>query len=125
MNTYPMHRPYWLLALSLAFVDCTASKEASRGVGWEGPQVPEDTDRPASGGKSSRAAEAAQPNQPQISNRAKMLFDDALKSMEKKGANPDYAGLERKFQAALAADDKLAEANYNLGVLAERQGKKE
>ncbi len=36
----------------------------------------------------------------------------------------DYGVLERKFQSALDADPDLAEADYNLGVLAERQGKK-
>src|SRR5690349_17156285 len=65
-------------------------------------------------------------NEPQsISNRAKLLFEDALSAYEaqKKGGAIDYPSLERKFKAALDADNGLAEAEYNLGVLAERQGK--
>jgi len=62
---------------------------------------------------------------PQISNKAKLLFEDALKQYEqqKKIKNVDYVGLEKKFRAAADADPNLAEATYNLGVLAERQGK--
>ncbi len=62
---------------------------------------------------------------PQISNKAKLIFEDALKSYEtqKKAKSVDYAGLEKKFRAAVDADPNLAEATYNLGVLADRQGK--
>ncbi|PZR10804.1 MAG: gliding motility protein [Archangium gephyra] len=64
-------------------------------------------------------------DQPQISNKAKLLFDDALKSWDtqKKAKNVDYPSIEKKFKAAADADPNLAEAVYNLGVLAERQGK--
>jgi tetratricopeptide (TPR) repeat protein len=60
-----------------------------------------------------------------ISNRAKVRFDDALSAFEaqKKAGAFDYPSLERKFKDALEADQNLAEAEYNLGVLAERQGK--
>ncbi len=63
--------------------------------------------------------------EPQISNKAKLLFDDALKAMEtqKKAKAIDYPSLEKKFRAAADADPNLAEAVYNLGVLADRQGK--
>ncbi len=63
----------------------------------------------------------------QISSKAKLLFDDATKDFEaqKKSRNYNYPALERKFQAAADADPNLAEATYNLGVLAERQGKTE
>src|SRR5262249_55857276 len=43
----------------------------------------------------------------------------------KKAKAMDYPMLESKFQAALAEDPKLGEAEYNLGVLAERQGKRD
>jgi tetratricopeptide (TPR) repeat protein len=64
-------------------------------------------------------------DQPQIGSKAKMLFDDALKSWDaqKKARTYDYPSLEKKFRAAADADPNLAEAVYNLGVLAERQGK--
>lgn len=78
-------------------------------------------DAKTSGGQ----AGGAQADQPQISNKAKLLFDDALKSWEtqKKAKAVDYPALEKKFRAAADADPNLAEAVYNLGVLAERQGK--
>ncbi len=62
---------------------------------------------------------------PQISSKAKLLFEDALKAYEaqKKSRAFDFPGLERRFRAALEADGNLAEASYNLGVLADRQGK--
>ncbi len=62
---------------------------------------------------------------PQISNKAKLIFDDALKLYEtqKKAKTVDYATLEKRFRAAVDADSNLAEATFNLGVLADRQGK--
>lgn len=64
---------------------------------------------------------------PQISSKAKLIFEDALKAYEKQkkgGAKAiDYPGLEKRFRAAADADPNLAEATYNLGVLADRQGK--
>lgn len=63
----------------------------------------------------------------EISNRAKLLFEDAVKAYDaqKKARAFDFASLERKFNLALEADGRLAEAHFNLGVLAERQGKKD
>jgi len=63
----------------------------------------------------------------QISSPAKRLFDDAVKAYEtqKRSNLVAYPALEAKFRAALAEDPNLAEADYNLGVLAERQGKKD
>ena len=40
-------------------------------------------------------------------------------------AAPDDAALERRFEAVRQADPGFAEADYNLAVLAERQGKRE
>ncbi|HUM09680.1 MAG TPA: adventurous gliding motility TPR repeat lipoprotein GltE [Myxococcaceae bacterium] len=59
--------------------------------------------------------------------RAMLLFEDATKAAEaqaKSGAGDD-AALERRFEAVRQADPTFAEADYNLGVLAERQGKRE
>jgi tetratricopeptide (TPR) repeat protein len=60
-----------------------------------------------------------------INSKAKLLFEDGVKAADaqKKAKSPDYAALEKKFSAAADADSQLAEATYNLGVLAERQGK--
>ena len=60
-------------------------------------------------------------------SRAMLLFEDATKAAEaqaKSGARDD-AALERRFEAVRQADPSFAEADYNLGVLAERQGKRE
>ena len=59
--------------------------------------------------------------------RGKLLFEDAAKAFEsqKKSKIYDYPYLERKFAAVLAEDSSLAEAEYNLGVIAEHQGNPE
>ena len=62
---------------------------------------------------------------PQVSAKAKLNFEDAVKlyDEQKKSGKLDYAPLEKRFQAAVDADSSLAEADFNLGVLAEKQGK--
>lgn len=70
-------------------------------------------------------APATGPSTP--NTRAMLLFEDATKAAEaqaKSGARDD-AALERRFEAVSQADPTFAEADYNLGVLAERQGKRE
>jgi tetratricopeptide (TPR) repeat protein len=71
------------------------------------------------------APAAAGPSTP--NSHAMLLFEDATKAAEaqaKSGARDD-AALERRFEAVTQADPTFAEADYNLGVLAERQGKRE
>ncbi len=96
-------------ALSLAA--CAGQKETVRpsDVKLQGPQVGEEQ------------------QERQISKRAQLLFEDAIKAFEaqQKANTFDYPSLEKKFEAALAEDGNLAEAEYNLGVLAERQGRKQ
>ncbi len=60
-------------------------------------------------------------------SRALLLFEDATKAAEAqaKSGSRDDAALERRFEAVRQADPTFAEADYNLGVLAERQGKRE
>src|SRR5262249_28685498 len=60
-------------------------------------------------------------------SKAVLLFDDATKAAEAqaKSGQRDDAALERRFQAVQQADPSFAEADYNLGVLAERQGKRD
>lgn len=86
---------------------------------------------PSTGSTANGSAAAARPKAsegaaaaPVINSRAKLLFEDAVKAWEaqKKAKATDYASLEKKFRAAADADPALAEATYNLGVLAERQG---
>jgi tetratricopeptide (TPR) repeat protein len=105
-----------LVAAALLASGCTSSTAAGPTGPKAGPQTP---------GKTAQTPTKNEP--PPISNRAKLLFEDAVKAMDtqKKAKALDYPSLERKFKAALDADPNLAEADYNLGVLAEKQGKKD
>ncbi|WP_414640745.1 adventurous gliding motility TPR repeat lipoprotein GltE [Archangium sp.] len=108
MNRPPMMRSILLAALAALFAaGCAGTTAATTG------------NTGTTGGKTSKSNEP-----PPISNRAKLLFEDALGALEaqKKANALDYPSLERKFKAALDADPNVAEAEYNLGVLAERQG---
>ncbi len=110
----PLRHSLLMLSAVLAISGCATTK-TSGGVEVSGPSV-------AKSGPGEKTGD----HTPQINARAKLLFEDALKATaaQKKAGKPDYASLEHKFQAAVEADPALAEADYNLGVLAERQGKK-
>jgi tetratricopeptide (TPR) repeat protein len=97
------------LALLLA-MGCATS-------GSPGPQVAEPVKAP-----SPSAGADGGPN-----THALMLFDDANQAAASQASAkaPDNAALERKYDAARQADPHLAEADFNLAVLAERQGKRE
>ncbi len=112
-NNFVIHTIAALTSLSL-LGGCTSSTEAGKGVRVEGPAV-------QSSGKGGEEAS----NEVKISSRAKLQFEDAVKAYDaaKKTKAIDYAALERKFEAAFESDPNLAEAQYNLGVLKERQGK--
>jgi tetratricopeptide (TPR) repeat protein len=115
MNTDRILRnSLWVAAAALLAAGCTSST-ATGPAGSKNPNL-------ATGPHGSK-----EPEPVTISNRAKLLFEDAVKAMEaqKKSKAIDYPSLERKFKAALEADANLAEADYNLGVIAERQGKKD
>jgi tetratricopeptide (TPR) repeat protein len=103
--------------LALVFAGCaTTNTEAAKDVKVAGPKAQEgDTAGTGEGG------------QPQINAHAKLLFDDANKTYDtqKKQGKPDWPALQRKYRAALDADQNLAEAEYDLGVIAERQGNTE
>ncbi|HYH99842.1 adventurous gliding motility TPR repeat lipoprotein GltE [Hyalangium sp.] len=103
-----------LVAAALLASGCTSSTA----TGPTGPKTP-------TPGPKVQTPTKAEPVS--ISNRAKLLFEDAVKAMDaqKKSKAVDFPSLERKFKAALEADPNLAEAEYNLGVIAERQGKKD
>jgi tetratricopeptide (TPR) repeat protein len=60
-------------------------------------------------------------------SHALALFEDANQAAAAQASAkaPDNATLERKYDAARQADPRLAEADFNLAVLAERQGKRE
>ncbi|MFP2929789.1 adventurous gliding motility TPR repeat lipoprotein GltE, partial [Pyxidicoccus sp. 3LG] len=105
MRLFPL-----LAAVSLAAAGCSSSKAT-------GPTGPAKTPTAQTTGK--------EPAPPPISNTAKARFEDAVKAFDaqKKAKAFDYPSLERKFKLALESDANLAEADYNLGVIAERQGK--
>jgi len=98
-----------LLALGFVFlVGCATSAPAAKA-----PVTPVTTSLPAT---------STGPN-----THALLLFEDANKAAEAqaKSGNRDDATLERRYQAVRDADPSFAEADYNLGVLAERQGKRD
>ncbi|MCP3103856.1 adventurous gliding motility TPR repeat lipoprotein GltE [Myxococcus sp. K15C18031901] len=103
MRLFPL-----LVATSLVAAGCSSSKAT-------GPAAPVKNTAP-------QPSKEAAP--PPISNTAKAKFEDAVKSFDtqKKAKAFDYPALERKFKSALESDANLAEAEYNLGVIAERQG---
>jgi tetratricopeptide (TPR) repeat protein len=103
-----------LFALAALVVQGCKTTDPGTGVKVDGPQVKRTNNNVA------QTEEA-----PQISSKAKLLFEDAIKAFDaqKKTGQYDWATLEKKFRNAADADDKLAEATYNLGVIAERQGK--
>ena len=85
----------------------------------------------ASAPKEERAAPVAAPTQqkvdqgpPPISTRAMLHFEDANKAVaeELKSAHPNWERLQRLYEAALSEDDRLAEADYDLGVVAQHEG---
>ncbi|MCY1031434.1 adventurous gliding motility TPR repeat lipoprotein GltE [Corallococcus sp. BB11-1] len=106
-RTHPFRPALLLASLALTAVGCSSTQSAVK------PAV----EKPS----------AAPTGPVSISNRAMLLFDDAVKSFDaqKKAKAFDYPSLERKFRAAVEADQNLAEAEYNLGVIAERMGKPE
>ncbi|MDY7229815.1 adventurous gliding motility TPR repeat lipoprotein GltE [Hyalangium rubrum] len=108
-----LHSALFMATVALVATGCTSSTAT-------GPTGPKTNVTNAQG-------PAKDPEPVSISNRAKVLFDDAVKAMDaqKKGKAVDYPSLERKFKAAMDADPNLAEADYNLGVIAERQSKKD
>ena len=75
----------------------------------------------ASPGSSGQDSSEARPADGQPLGRALRLFEDALAAFEEQKSLKvyDWALLEKKFQAALAADGQFAEAWYNLGVVYE------
>ena len=86
------------------------------------------TSAPAEKAPAAPVAPAASGSGPSTPNtRAMLLFEDATKAAEAqaKSGSRDDAALVRRFEAVRQADPTFAEADYNLGVLAERQGKRD
>jgi tetratricopeptide (TPR) repeat protein len=83
------------------------------------------TSAPAEKAPAPVAVAPAGPSTPNA--RAMLLFEDATKAAEAqaKSGQRDDAALERRFLAVQQADPTFAEADYNLGVLAERQGRRD
>src|SRR4051812_26265772 len=104
----------WVAGVLLVLSACTANKQATR------------PDNETEGGRGSTASSqgAGGHEEPRINSRAMIMFEEANHAwdVQKRSRTPDYGAVERKFEAAVAADPRLAEADYNLGVIAERQG---
>src|SRR5690606_10054108 len=60
-----------------------------------------------------------------VTPRSRRLFDDAVAAFEeqKKLRVYDWQLLESKFKAVVEADDRFAEAWFNLGYIYEQQGR--
>ncbi len=116
MNNLKNALPYLLAAVVLA--GCPSTQQTVR-KDERGERT--ETRRQTGGAQKS----SQEDNVPQINAKAKMAFEDANKSyaQAKQTGKWDYVMLERKYRAAADADPNLAEATYDLGVLAERQGK--
>ena len=82
---------------------------------------------PVASGPKAVSSPSAAPAPSAPSARAMLLFEDATKAADAqaKSGPRDDAALERRFEAVRQADPTFAEADYNLGVLAERQGKRD
>src|SRR5437016_71973 len=83
---------------------------------------------PTGGGNTSGGQTVARAeNVPAINAKAQRLFEDANKAYSacKGGAKCDWDNVRSKYAQAYDADGHLAEAVYNQGVIAARQGKKE
>lgn len=132
--SHPMNRLLPLLGAALA-LGCATTRSSGSGERGDERTADRGAERhegtgagPArSGGPGAAADQPVGPTEviPQINSKAKLAFEDAVKAWEaqKKTGAFDYVTLERKFKAASDADEQLAEAEYDLGVLAERQGK--
>ncbi len=79
------------------------------------------TNGPSAGSAGQESSEA-RPADGQPLGKALRLFEDALAAFEEQKSLKvyDWGLLEKKFQAAIAADGQFAEAWYNLGVVYER-----
>ena len=80
------------------------------------------TTQSSQSGQSAQQAAEVRPSDGQPLGRAMRLFEDALTAFEEQKSLKvhDWGLLEKKFQAAIAADGQFAEAHYNLGVVYER-----
>jgi tetratricopeptide (TPR) repeat protein len=69
------------------------------------------------------AREAKKPGEIQLNARSQRLFEDALRSYQdmRKARSVDWQVLEKKYREVVDADDRFAEAYFNLGVTLERQ----
>lgn len=113
-----------LLIAALALTGCaTTTASNSGGTGTTGGSTQPRPDKTPS---KTAPNPGGTPEQPQVNSKAKLLFEDANKAYEaqrKNGPKTDFAMLQQKYANAAAADERLGEATYNLGVLAQRQGK--
>lgn len=92
--------------LAVALGACATAGVPSRAIDVPGPATTTKADEP-------------------VSPTALRKFDEAVKYYEdgKKLKVVDLDALARRFEAAVDADDRLAEAHFNLGVIAEWQGR--
>lgn len=120
MKRFQTFRPFALgAALVLAACPGAQTKPDGRETGPTGKS-------PTSGGDGKQAA-SDKPPRPEdlVNSKSLRLFDDAVKAYsDQRGLKVfDWNLLEKKFQFVVDADDRFAEAYFNLGVIYERQRK--
>jgi tetratricopeptide (TPR) repeat protein len=122
---------YSLLGAACAALALAGCKTTGAASDLEGPQVVKPDKAPKAGAKSEgkpgdKKGEENGPteNIPQVATRAKLQFDDAIKSLDtcRKKGDCDWGLLEKKFVGAGDLDEHFGEAYFNAGVMAERKG---
>jgi tetratricopeptide (TPR) repeat protein len=118
-HTLSLRRSLLVIALA-AVAGCATAKPAPEAV--ERPARAEAKSKASSHVTTPTTGEAAGP-----SARTQRAFDDAVTAFQSASHadKADWADVERKFKQVVAMDDTLAEAQFDLGVVYEREHKKD
>ena len=121
-HTLSLRRSLFVIGLA-AVAGCATAKPAPESV--ERPARAEAKPKASTHAASKTVEAAAAPAGP--SARTQRAFDDAVTAFQSasRADKPDWADVERKFKQVVAMDDGLAEAHFNLGVVYEREHKKD
>jgi tetratricopeptide (TPR) repeat protein len=99
------------VAAALCLTSACLGPKAASNVDLSGPKVAE------------KPAQVAAQEEVKHSPRAVRAFDDALAKVNEQKGKPDFKAQELAFRRVVEEDGRFAEGWYNLGVLAERQGR--
>lgn len=99
------------VAAALCLTSACLGPKAASNVDLSGPKVAE------------RPAQVAAQEEVKHSPRAVRAFEEALAKVSDQKGKPDFKAQELAFRRVVEEDGRFAEGWYNLGVLAERQGR--